>query len=958
MLRGRQPFRRGRLAAACGGAALALVAMQADGQVFGGNPPSLRWNQINTDAVRVIFPQGSAIQARAVAQTMDWLSRDGTASIGERRHKVDVVLQSQTMEANGMVTLSPFHAVLHLTPPVDNFSLGSGPWLRLLAIHEYRHVQQNLNFRSGIGRTFHTLFGENGQALVTNALIPDWFWEGDAVFMETALSGQGRGRLPSFLRDFRALQEQGQTYSYAKIRNGSYRDLVPDHYQLGYLMCAYGRDTLGQDFWRDVLQETLLNSRRPGAVYPRLRYGLYPLSAALRYHSGSRIPGFYRKALDHFSRRWDAADSAAETAVVTVRENMGRAVLHYRYPQFDAQGRLYAMKQGYAYTPRIVRLDSAGREEVVARLGEADYFSVGGDRLVWAEARPDPRWGWKDYSVIMVQDLLTGRRRRLSARSRYATPALSADGKQIVAVTLDSLDRSTLVLLDAMSGKIRYRLPNPGGFFYTYPSFAPGGRSLVAAVRDSSGRMALLRQFLDGVQQVITPWSSAPLGPPRELQGYIYYSAAYTDRVQLFAWSEKEGRIRRVASRPAGDYSLSVDTARQRVVFDEYGLRGYRLLAVPWTPARWPLAEAPLDLPDRYVPRALAAEGPPMAGEPLPDYPITRYRPLKHLMNIHSWSLWPEYPRIGLYVQSQDVLNTLQWKAGGGYHVTEHSPYVSVEASYGGWFPQWQAGYIRYFGRQAYAAGGQRLRWDEDDAYAGVSLPLDLSSGLYSRYLSTGVWLHRNAVHFRPASGAKDPEQRWTYLEENLQFSNGRRSARQQVFPSFGQALSLRYRHAIDPEKAQEALGALSLYFPGLHRTHSLYLRAALGIRDTARHYIFTDDFVYAPGYNSVPYKRIVRLGLHYQLPLAYPDAGLTWAYLLRIRADLFFVYSQASLQPGLPVSRADFRSLGATLLLDTRWFSYLPVAVGLRYSYLLDKDYGDPGRQQAFEFFIPLTIF
>ena len=42
------------------------------------------------------------------------------------------------------------------------------------------------------------LFGENGRALANAAAIPDWFFEGDAVYNETLMSTQGRGRLPYF----------------------------------------------------------------------------------------------------------------------------------------------------------------------------------------------------------------------------------------------------------------------------------------------------------------------------------------------------------------------------------------------------------------------------------------------------------------------------------------------------------------------------------------------------------------------------------------------------------------------------------------------------------------------------------------------------------------------------------------------------------------------------------------
>ena len=37
---------------------LLLLTTAATAQVFGGNPPSLKWRQLNTDTARIIFPMG------------------------------------------------------------------------------------------------------------------------------------------------------------------------------------------------------------------------------------------------------------------------------------------------------------------------------------------------------------------------------------------------------------------------------------------------------------------------------------------------------------------------------------------------------------------------------------------------------------------------------------------------------------------------------------------------------------------------------------------------------------------------------------------------------------------------------------------------------------------------------------------------------------------------------------
>ncbi|MGH2644763.1 MAG: TolB family protein, partial [Chitinophagaceae bacterium] len=151
-------------------------------QEFGGNPPSTKWMQINNDSLRVIFPEGMEKQAQLVANTIMYENRHNRESIGNEELKLNLILQNRTFTFNGFVTLSPFHAVFQTMSPTDNFNLGSMTSVQMLSLHEYRHALQNMNFRSGIGRTFYDIFGENGQAFVTNLLIPDWFWEGDAVF--------------------------------------------------------------------------------------------------------------------------------------------------------------------------------------------------------------------------------------------------------------------------------------------------------------------------------------------------------------------------------------------------------------------------------------------------------------------------------------------------------------------------------------------------------------------------------------------------------------------------------------------------------------------------------------------------------------------------------------------------------------------------------------------------------
>ena len=81
---------------------LVLLSTAASAQVFGGNPPSLKWHQLNTDTARIIFPMGLDSQAQRVAAIVHQLSQTTLFTIGHTQRKINIVLQNQTTIANGL----------------------------------------------------------------------------------------------------------------------------------------------------------------------------------------------------------------------------------------------------------------------------------------------------------------------------------------------------------------------------------------------------------------------------------------------------------------------------------------------------------------------------------------------------------------------------------------------------------------------------------------------------------------------------------------------------------------------------------------------------------------------------------------------------------------------------------------------------------------------------------------
>src|ERR1700761_3975727 len=317
---------------------LALIApMCAAAQQFGGNPPSIKWNQLNTPAAKVIFPKGMDSAGLRVADIVQRMNSAIQPTIGYKQRQVSILLQNQTTISNAYVGLAPFRSEFYLTPEQNSFELGSLPWTDQLAIHEFRHVQQYNNFNVGLSHLMRIIFGEGGQAFANEAAIPNWFFEGDAVYNETHVSDQGRGRLPFFFNGYRALWYDGRDYSYMKLRNGSYRDYTPDWYPLGYMMVSYGRDTYGDDFWRKVTHDA--------AAYRNL---FYPMQNAIKRYSGLDFDQFRNDGLNHYKQIFFADTSYSKPIIKNPHQHF---IADREYPAYVNDSTMIYMKSTYDRIP-------------------------------------------------------------------------------------------------------------------------------------------------------------------------------------------------------------------------------------------------------------------------------------------------------------------------------------------------------------------------------------------------------------------------------------------------------------------------------------------------------------------------------------------------------------------------------------------------------------------------------
>lgn len=924
-----------------------LSSFFCSAQEFGGNPSSLKWNQINTDTARVIFPVGLEASGRKVASIIHDLQKNHTATIGNKLKKINIVLQNQTTISNAYVGLGPFRAEFYLFAPQNSFELGAINWAEDLSMHEYRHVEQYNNFNVGLSKAAGILFGQDGQAFANAASVPDWFFEGDAVFNETALTDQGRGRLPNFFNGYQSLFREGKHYSYMKLRNGSYRNYVPNHYNLGYLLVAYGREKYGADFWRKVTHDA-------AAFHPLI----YPWQGALKRYAGISYKQFVKDAFNFYDSKWSLATGDTLNYITPSHNTY---VTNYKYPYIDHNGSLIALKTSYRKIPAFYKINADGSEHKIAvrDIANDDYFSYNNGKIVYASFKADVRWGYREFSDIKVLDVATGEIKKVTNKERFFSPDISHDGQKIVTVQMRTNQVSELIGLN-MNGETLFRSKAARGVIYTYPKFSANDSFIYAAVRNEEGDMSLLKiEMSTGKETRLIPYSNKIIGFPTVQADTIFFTSSYKGSDEIWAFVESAGKTFRVAVNPTGCYQAVYDRSKNRLITSSFTANGYRLAAVDHSSLLWQAVnEKENALPDLYVPEALRQENKNTFQDiPVRDFAVSRYNKGFNLLNFHSWIPYYNDPEFGISLYGENILNTLQTELFYTYNRNEKSHKAGFNSVYGGWFIQPMIGVNQTWDRSISLSRDTTLYYKELNANAGLRLPLNFSAGKQYRYLTASATINNQNVKGTGYFKNFIKSQSFNFWEGTLQYQGQIQKAVQQIYPRWGQTFIARYRSIVNRLSANQLLLTGSIYLPGFFINHNIVLTGAYQQRDTLGQYYFSNSFPFSRGYPGIDFPRMWRLGSNYHLPLVYPDWGFgNIVYFKRVRANGFYDISWLkSLRTG---NVYNFKTVGIELFFDTRWWNQQDVSFGIRYSRLLDYKMLRLTQPNQWEIVLPVGLF
>ncbi len=709
---------------------------------IGVNPQGLKWKQINTEKVQVVFPEGQESDARRVADIVSYLWDYEGQDIGQLRSKISIFLHGHRVNSNGLVTVGPFRSEFYQTSPQ---MANSTSYLDLLTIHEYRHGQQFANATQGITKVVKSTLGSFAWGGMMALALPRWYFEGDAVVAETEHSATGRGRLPSFLMQYDALIEAGKNYNYEKAAAGSYRDFVPSWYPLGYHMLTYGKEKFGNDLWIDVAADAV-----------RYKGLLTPFSRSLKKRTGLNTTGLYNETYASLSRKFNEKRSPWKSYMSPLVEKES-SVVNYSSPLYFGNS-IIVSRASYNEIPAYYLINDKGVKKKLVehgRLTDAPFGTLSSDgrKVYWAELAFDARWSNREWSVIYEYDLLKDSKKQITKKSRLFAPAVNSKGTHIVAVSISEGQLHELAIVTLSEPSSPILIENPESYAISHPKWIDENNVLAVFSNSERSHLASI-DIQTGKRIELTPSLPFQLSHPVYREGMIYFSAAYERVNNIYAIDIDGNNLQKITHSRIGAFQPNVSANGKNIVFTEFSADGYKVKTLDLNPSEF----EDFELLVGAMEEKSAKDSHESILDDIPSniYNIKKYSHLSGLINPHSLLADIDDQSAELTLRSDNKFNTMSIEAGARYDFNEDRWGYGIQMNYAEFYPILHAGISRrYRAAELLNFGGLTdtsvvfsnyiSEWSENSVNVGLTIPYNFSKGNMNNNLQLRTdYIHTN----------------------------------------------------------------------------------------------------------------------------------------------------------------------------------------------------------------------
>lgn len=926
--------------------------VEAQYYTWGSDPPQ-KWSAIRTPDVRMIYPDTVSAVAQRTLFYIRTVQPDIAYGFRHGPMRIPFIMHPENFQSNGLVMYLPKRVEFLTSPAIDSYSM---PWYKQLVAHEYRHAVQYNNLDRGVIRALSYVLGQQGST-IGMLCMPIWAMEGDAVMSETMASSFGRGLQPSFTLGYRAIGGVGRgRRNIDRWFCGSYRDYIPDHYELGYQVSSYAWERYGENVWDKV---AWYGSRNP--------YVLATTRVALEKYYKTNVNKLFRATFDDLQRYWDSLPKQTDSAAPLTALPAGNYTT-YQWPLALEDGKILVLKTDYARPARFVEIDGAGAERVVAYVGQVSTRpALGSGRVWWTEYRRSTLFEQRVNSQLCYMDLADERPRTAVGQRRvlYPTPA----GNSLGWVDYNPDGRYTVVVNRANGATERF--PAPDGTEIHGLAWDSLTVAWYVLLTDDSG-MRIARIDNGGVHSV-TEGAYITLSNLRASAGRLYYGSIASGRDEAHCYDLMNRREYRITTSAYGAFAPSpVDG---NVLVTTYDRLGYRVavqsaadsLLIPVAPSRLPrnAVNPPRkrwDVVNLDTVRFTGADSVHQGG----TFRAKRYRKVPNLVNVHSWMPVAFDPfaavdehiidlNAGVTLLSQNLLSNTEAYFSYGWNRNEGSLFnlgaryfglgmhFDLNASYGG-------NQLFYLLSQYDPQTGNPVYQTHPapDKYYSVglsaTLPLYFQRGYRTRQVSvTAGWNFSNGMVANLSKIEFDKDgisnmQRVGFrkglhkVSFGVGYSDQVRLAHRDFAPRWGYTVSTAYTFNPANDHFSDLISLYGqAYLPGFAAHNSLKIAATY--QTSIGGYKFPSG--YAPlsyrstrliprGFNSsdIMSNNYTAFSADYQLPVWYPEGGIgSVIYFKRVRVNVGGDYAQFRDVARAGMTWRRIWSVGGDIVLDVNAF-------------------------------------
>lgn len=982
----------------------ACFACRAQFYMYGDDPGLTRWNSIQTQNYRIVYPRTLDSLSRVYANVLEQYSIASGKSTGfltnqSYHRRMPVILHPFSVTSNGVVVWTPRRMEFHtMQNPYNTESL---PWVKELAIHESRHSAQMQFTNSGSYKLFNIVIGQMWPAAASALYGNKAFTEGDAVVAETALTDAGRGRTSDFLEYYRMAFDREDFRDFYKWMYGSIKHYSPSYYSLGYITVAGIRTQYDDPMYMERFFDNVFRHK----LWP---FPMFNIQHTVKEASGKNFRKTFREIEDSLSVEWKEEASLRGPAMVS--EQFSSTPRRYRTYSGSvlAGDRILSVRRGMDTAAQIV--DVSAGERVISSFSasaSALQWSSTLGKVFWSEKIPDPRWSLAGSSVIRY--LIPGNETigRLTPNGkRYFNPAPSPVDGRIAVTSYPYEGGSEVVVLNGWSGEdlSTYHAPD---HIQIVESAWNGEDIIVSGVSDAGFGLYLAN---GGFSTILEPKHVKIKQLRSNGNGELLFVCDRDGTDELYSFDLNKAELTKMSSvrYAASDFVFKGDSLYYSMLENES--------RIIWRTAIKDLPRQKADWNKTFsykVADKLSAQEKELGSfDVMPEAQISapkKYSKPLNLIRIHSWApFYFNYDTIkslstdissygitpGAIVFFQNDLGTssgqigysVNWRKGEKAKQSAHLQYT-----YSGLYPVFEASFDYYNYGRVYYNLGQRINgkkvatfistasYGEEDYLAGnisAYVPLDFSRGGWSNGIipqikysisnnlfNTGMMHydvppHIHSYYSRLVGVDNAPSYFMQRLSANLRLYSIRNGYSNGVYPKFGFGIEF---------GASKRVGLQDIYSPNLYIYSYGYLPGIVpehGIRLTAimqSHLgksIFSENVVNClpRGFVSTPVQSsaFVGAGSQYRLSIDYGMNVLPvdWSFLCPAAYIRNFI-----LKPHFDISffnskdrKDSLFSVGAEFSAALGNFLWLPFEseIGVTYSYNSGK---------SFEYFNNMTI-